>query len=310
MGKFIAGRKWIALAALMSAAVAPIYFFKGDGNEGYVPDLSKNSDVTFQGPLSASVTFAVIGDYGFDGDAEGRVASLVSILQPDFVITAGDNNYHYGSAETIDRNIGRYYAQYISPYKGAYGSGSKDMNRFFPAIGNHDWPPEAYLDYFELPGNERYYDFTWGPVHFFAIDTSQGEPDGTGKDSLQAQWLKRKLAASKSQFKFVYGHHPPYSSGRHGSSPELRWPYRDWGADAFFAGHDHTYERLQADDMPYFVVGLGGRSIYAFGSVLPESVFRYNADYGALLVTVNKGRALFRFYNIEGDVVDAFEIVK
>ena len=25
-------------------------------------------------------------------------------------------------------------------------------------------PP--YLDYFTLPGNERYYDFTWGPVHF------------------------------------------------------------------------------------------------------------------------------------------------
>ena len=29
-----------------------------------------------------------------------------------------------------------------------------------------------------LPGNERYYDFVQGPVHFFVIDSDQNEPDG------------------------------------------------------------------------------------------------------------------------------------
>ena len=36
------------------------------------------------------------------------------------------------------------------------------FRRFFPSLGNHDWGTgnvNAYFDYFELPGNERYYDF-------------------------------------------------------------------------------------------------------------------------------------------------------
>lgn len=266
--------------------------------------------ITFHGPESGTVTFVVIGDYGDDSPAEARVAGLVNVLAPDLIITTGDNNYPSGSARTIDRNIGKYYASYIYPYKGEYGTGGRKSNRFYPSIGNHDWPLNAHLEYFELPGNERYYDFTWGPVHFFAIDTCQGEPDGITEDSVQAAWLKRKLAESDRPFKFVYGHHPPYSSGKHGSFPELRWPYRKWGADAFFAGHDHTYERLLVDDMPYFVVGLGGKSIYPFKRLTPGTAFMYNTEYGALMVRAEMGRALLRFYNIKGDMVDEYEILK
>lgn len=302
------GTALLALIALVSITV--IYRFHDSVQEPYVPDPARATEITFHGPESTSVTFAVIGDYGDDSEAEARVAGLVNSLAPHLIITTGDNNYPAGNAETIDRNIGKHYSSYIYPYKGSYGGGSTDINRFFPSLGNHDWLPYAHLEYLELPGNERYYDFTWGPVHFFALDTNTGEPDGISEDSGQARWLRKKLATSDLSFKFVYGHHPPYSSGKHGSFAELRWPYKEWGADTFLAGHDHTYERLTVDGMPYFVVGLGGRSIHPFGSILDESVFRYNADYGALLVTVEAGRALFRFYNIKGSLVDEFEIVK
>src|SRR5689334_18011458 len=50
--------------------------------------------------------FAVIGDYGQQGPDEERVARLVHEWRPDFIITAGDNNYPLGAAETIDGNIG------------------------------------------------------------------------------------------------------------------------------------------------------------------------------------------------------------
>ena len=53
---------------------------------------------------------------------------------------------------------------------------------------------KPYFDYFTLPGNERYYDFTWGPVHLFALDDIESEPDGVGASSIQAQWLKAGLA--------------------------------------------------------------------------------------------------------------------
>ncbi|MCH7761181.1 metallophosphoesterase, partial [candidate division TA06 bacterium] len=82
-------------------------------------------------------SFAIIGDYGSEGTNEEDVANLVKSWNPDFVITAGDNNYSDGEASTIDPNIGQYYHEFIYPYLGSYGPGAT-TNRFFPTLGNHD----------------------------------------------------------------------------------------------------------------------------------------------------------------------------
>jgi hypothetical protein len=58
----------------------------------------------------------------------------------------------------------------------------------------------------------------------------------------------------------------------------------------------------------YFVNGLGGRSIYSFGSPLPETQFRYNGDYGAQLVTVNGSEMILEFYNRSGELIDSYTI--
>ncbi|MBK9208621.1 MAG: metallophosphoesterase [Anaerolineales bacterium] len=115
-----------------------------------------------------NIVFAVIGDYGLASQNEEDVANLVKSWNPNFIVTVGDNNYEKGLAETIDQNIGQYYHDYIFRYTGKYGNGSS-TNRFFPALGNHDWGNNGikpYLDYFTLPGNERYYDFVGGSIHF------------------------------------------------------------------------------------------------------------------------------------------------
>ncbi len=206
--------------------------------------------------------------------------------QVDFIITVGDNNYPDGAADTIDQNVGQFYQAYIFPYRGGYGSGA-EQNRFFPTLGNHDWNTDRaqpYLEYFTLPGNERYYDFTWGAVHFFALDSDSREPDGINRSSAQAAWLQAQLAASTSPWNVVYLHHAPYSSGRHGATDWAQWPYKEWGADVVLAGHDHTYERLLVDDLLYFVNGVGGGAIYQFLLLEEGSQFRYNDDYGAMLV--------------------------
>jgi hypothetical protein len=152
-------------------------------------------------PISEnSIRFAAIGDYGKDGQAEANVANLVKSWNPDFIITTGDNNYPLGAAETIDQNIGQYYHEFISPYVGSYDAGA-GSNRFFPSLGNHDWETGntlPYEDYFTLPGNERYYDFVWGPVHFFVLDSDSREPDGILSTSIQAAWLQTQLANSTS----------------------------------------------------------------------------------------------------------------
>src|SRR6266849_1296587 len=76
------------------------------------------------GGAPASVRFAVIGDYGVDTTNEARVALLVKSFHPQFILTVGDNNYPSGEASTIDANIGKYYAEFIGGYHGAYGRGS------------------------------------------------------------------------------------------------------------------------------------------------------------------------------------------
>jgi tartrate-resistant acid phosphatase type 5 len=260
-----------------------------------------------------TVRFAVIGDYGFADEPEADVADLVIRWAPDFIITTGDNNYEFGDASTIDINIGQFYHEYISPYFGSFGAGSPSGNRFFPSLGNHDWEsPDAqpYLDYFTLPGNERYYTFRRGSVHFFVLDSDPREPDGVTSDSAQAQWLRDELQASTAPWKLVYFHHPPYASGAtHGSHPYMQWPFQAWGASAVLTGHEHNYERLIIDNFPYFVVGLGGRSIYAFGAPIPGSVVRYNDDYGAMLVDADASAITFSFYSRFGSLIDSYTLL-
>jgi len=282
----------------------------------FTPTPTQTQTPTITPTPSATPTaahFAVIGDYGANTANEAAVATLVKSWNPDFVITTGDNNYLYGEAATIDQNIGQYYHQFIFPYGGTYGAGSPDFNRFFPALGNHDWNNVAgaapYLAYFSLPGNERYYDFGWGPLHLFALDSDPHEPDGVDSASVQAAWLQARLAAVSEPWKIVYMHHPPYSSSSvHGSTGYMQWDFQGWGASAVLAGHDHTYERIAINGFPYFVNGLGGQTLYSFGTPVTGSQLRYNDQYGAMLIDATAAQLTFQFIGVDGTVADTFTL--
>jgi len=256
--------------------------------------------------------FAAIGDYGKSGANELAVADFVKSWNPEFIITLGNNNYENGDQSTIDDNIGQYYSDFIHPYTGIYGAGDT-ANRFYPSLGNRDWfspGAQPYLNYFALPGNERYYDFVKGNVHFFAIDSDVNEPDGIDSNSVQAQWLKNELAESSEKWNIVYFNHPPYTSGSSsGSELLMRWPFKTWGATAVLSGHEHVYERLYVDGLPYFVNGLGGESIHSFDSTVFGSQLRYNGNYGAMIILAYDDSLSMRFYNITGNKIDHHKIL-
>jgi hypothetical protein len=217
-----------------------------------------------------------------------------------------------GAADTIDANIGQYYHAYIAPYYGTYGVGALE-NRFFPALGNHDWytpGAQPYFDYFTLPGNERYYAVRRGPIEFFMLDTDKNEPDGYGVDSAQAHWLQQQLAASDAPWQIVVMHYPPYSSSaRHGSDRKVQWPFAAWGTDAVIAGHDHMYERVQADGISYFVNGAGGKDLYPFQPrPVQGSAVRYNQDYGAQLIDATAQCLNLSFFSRAGTLIDSVTI--
>ncbi len=273
--------------------------------------------------LMSAACFAVIGDFGDGSPAEAAVAKLVNGWRPDLVVTTGDDNYPVGAAATIDSHIGKFYHNYIYPYHGAYGAGSADgVNHFFPSLGNHDWytaGAKPYLNYFALPGNERYYTYTAGPVQFFCVDSDPHEPDlyyvDSGKstaNSPEARWLHSALAASTAAWKIVYCHQPPFSSGlTHGSSPWMQWPFAQWGASAVLSGHEHNYERIILGSLPYFVDGSGGAELYdKFGTPVTGSKVRDGQDHGAMLVNATRTSISFQYIATNGRVVDRYTLSK
>ena len=84
--------------------------------------------------------------------------------------------------------------------------------KFYAALGNHDDPNQRFYKPFNMNG-ERYYSFKpqQGSVRFFALDSNY-------MDKAQLDWLEKELAASGSDWKICFFHHPLYSSGdKHGS---------------------------------------------------------------------------------------------
>ena len=273
------------------------------------------------------VSFAVIGDYG----GGLPVANLVRSLEPDFIVTTGDNNYGFAIPEHEDweLQIGQHYGDYIVGREdGRYPYQTSNLPRFFPTVGNHDVHfddgdhRDGYLDYFHanpggvgrLPGglhttDVSYYDVQLGDIHLFSLDSQAMVTNVSVFEQLD--WLFQTVTASDARWKFLFFHHPPYSSSQHGSHSAMQWPYGKLGFDAVFSGHDHVYERIERDTN-YFVVGTGGgTSLYPFVTLdLEGSNFRYNEGYGALFASVSADIAALAFINVDGEVIDRFQIVK
>lgn len=269
-------------------------------------------------PTGSTVRFAVFGDFGDNSVGAARVAALVNRLDPDFILTTGDNSYDFPD---YDLHVGNLYSDYVGSYEGVHGNGAA-VNRFFPALGDHEYSDggiDAYLEFFTLPGegiqtsgtsgNERYYDFIMGPVHFFMLNVQPEEPDGTTPGSSQGQWLRDQLSASTSPWRMVVSAIPPFSSGdNHGSEPDVQWPYEEWGSDVVFSGDDHVYERIIQGGITYFVSGLGGRSKYGFDEPIAGSEARYADDYGVLMVEACDAGLEFEFHSDSDGIVDRYAV--
>lgn len=266
--------------------------------------------------------FAVIGDFGEPTESDGigiqGVADLVNSWTPDFIVTLGDNIY--SPTDT--------YEVAVTPYYGAYITNDLKTNRFWPIIGNHDHsnPINGIADYyafFTLPGNERYYELVRGTVHFFMLHSgisSLGQPspevDGVEVDSIQAEWLRARLATSNAAWKVVLVHDAPYSLGAdYPGHSVLRWPYGDWGADVVLAGDTHRYERYEVDGLPYLVNGLGGATRInpnpdAGNLITPFLKSSYNADWGAIRAMASCTELKFEFITRTGLLIDTLTLTK
>src|SRR5918997_3484986 len=155
-----------------------------------------------------SLKFAVIGDSGTGNSDQYRLAKRFAEVRQrfpfEFVLMLGDNMYGGESARDFEK-------KFEIPYKPLLDAGVK----FYASLGNHDSPNQRMYKLFNM-GGERFYTFRPKPgIRFFALDSNY-------MDRTQLQWLEKELAASGSDWKIMYFHHPIYSSGgRHGSDTAL-----------------------------------------------------------------------------------------
>jgi hypothetical protein len=208
------------------------------------------------------LSFVALGDNGSGGRQALAVAERMALTYQTapygVVALLGDISY-YG---TLQHRFDTVFRRPLGPLLDA-GVG------FELAIGNHDTALhfsdrglsaiEAELELLGTPG--RYYTTSHGPVDFFFLDSSIPGLYGPGA-SVQLEWLDDALASSANQWKVVAMHHPPYSSGQHGSTPgaqEHLVPLMSrHSVDLVLSGHDHDYERVKPQHGVTYVVSGGG----------------------------------------------------
>lgn len=176
---------------------------------------------------------------------------------------------------------------------------------YWAAIGNHDTGFAFQLDFFEYPGNERYFSFDWSFVHFVCIHIYEDYSPG----SEQYNFIYDDISSvPDSHFTIVFFHEPPYSSGNHGDNLLVQTnlvPLLDeLDVDIAITGHDHSYEHLYLDDIHYIVTGGGGAPLYSVGTqdgtVYSESCYHY------LRFHVERNLLCMQAVNLEGIVFDEF----
>jgi hypothetical protein len=244
-----------------------------------------------------ALKFAVIGDSGQPGSGQTSTANQMAAWRTrfpfEFVLMTGDNLYGRESERDYEK-------KFSIPYKALLDAGVK----FFAALGNHDDDGQILYKPFNMNG-KKYYSFRPKPgVRFFALDSNY-------VDNKQLEWLDKELAASGSDWKIAYFHHPLYSSGAtHGSADlqrELLEPiFLKYGVNVVIAGHEHFYERLKPQKgIAYFTIGSSAKLRNGDLRHTAMTAYGNDTDYAFLLVEIVGDEMYFQAINNRGITIDA-----
>jgi Predicted phosphohydrolases len=252
--------------------------------------------------------FVAIADTGWGGVEQYGVAKAMELAYRQFpfqfVLLAGDNIYPNGA-------VARMAQAFEQPYRFFL----ERKVPFYAVLGNHDirtdngTPQIAYSKrnpLFYLP--DRYYHFRQQNVDFFALDTNYN-----ADWRLQLPWLYKSLQKSQAKWKIVFGHHPFYSSGQHGSNADfikyLAPIFQQFAVNLYLCGHDHNYERfININGTTYLVHGGGGAPLYPLQQRLPQSSF-FQSVHSFVLFSIYSDRILWEARDMQNNVIDQSQIV-
>jgi len=193
----------------------------------------------------------------------------------------------------------------------------------YPVLGNHElqgsWARgvAAFRRYFDVPtdGPETgvTYSFVYGNSLFVVLNSNASFVGTT-----QTAWARALLEAAASnpaiRHIFVFLHHSPYASGIHGENDDAQIAglpriLTKYGVDALFAGHDHVYERGEADGLRYVISGGCGAPLYPRRKINDYTAWFESTEH-FVRVTVRGDEVEYAALRPGGSLIDSFKYVK
>lgn len=253
------------------------------------------------------IRFVVYGDNRTDHEAHEAVVASVREAEAELLVNTGDMVY-LGS----ERDDWQIFFSIAQPLLSEVA--------LFPVLGNHELARlgqgiENYRRYVRTPGLEErtYYVFDWGPLRFLMLDSN----DEWRQGGAQWQWVEAELERARAdesvRHLFAALHHGPISSGRHGPNPRMAQSgaerlLADGGVELVFSGHDHLYERGDADGLKYIVTGGGGAPLYPWNRRLPSQL-AFDPVHHHVRVDVEGAEVRVHALRVDGSTIErcAFE---
>jgi hypothetical protein len=259
------------------------------------PSLALAQDVRLPNK-PGSLKFAVIGDSGQPGTGQNAIAGQMTNWRArfpfEFVLMTGDNLYGRERPSDYDN-------KFAIPYKPLIDAGVK----FYASLGNHDDDGQTQYKLFNMDGR-KYYSFRpKNGIRFFALDSNY-------VDAKQLEWLDKELAASGSDWKIAFFHHPLYSSGAtHGSADAQRGllepVFLKYGVNVAIMGHEHFYERLKPQKgVSYFILGSSAKIRKGDLRKSPLTASGNDSDYAFMLIEIDGDELHFQTINHKGVTLD------
>jgi hypothetical protein len=277
--------------------------------------------------LEDGLHFFVIGDWGRNGDhgqqeVADAMAKVSETLEPEFILSTGDNFYPKGIASVDD-------PYWISSYEQVY-KGANLFCDWYVSLGNHDYMGnvQAEIDYTQksrrwyMPSRYYFVDKALedsGYVRIIVLDTSPLEDAYHAADSkyakavadqdttAQLKWLDETLAASKARWNMVVGHHPLYTSGKRKDEPayvrgHLEPILEKHQVDFYFAGHEHDLQyHTPAGKHTHHIVSGAGSELRPTGT-LPFTQFAA-AERGFVALSLTSSTAFMQMIGDQGQVL-------
>jgi hypothetical protein len=210
------------------------------------------------------------------------------------LLLLGDNVYENGDSSKVPDVV-------FAPFAGVLDGDT----RLIPVLGNHDDDSgygDAQVEALGMPG--RWYSTYIDDVAIISLDSNRVD------DLDQLEWLTAELASSTASSTIVTLHHPPYSSGFHGSSMSVRDTFsplfEEYGVQLVLAGHDHDYQRSEViNGVTYIVSGAAARLRDTGTADFTEVAF---STYSFVDLTVWPDRIEIQAVDQNDDVLDTASI--